>query len=214
MPWQNAAMMGAAGGTGGRPVVALLGGGRVRRVRRLATALRHRGFVVRALHPSALDDVEVILVSATGAAGRVLLAEVCSRCPDLPVVAMLDSAELPGDAIACLASGARGVIDPAMEAEEAAGVVEQAWLGVTCMSSEIVEASIRRARAEPDDRTLCPEELELLRALVSGTPVRELAEKTHRSPRTMTRVLRRLYDHIGVGNRRQAVEWAVERGLG
>jgi len=198
----------------GHPVVAVVGGGLASRLRRLETALRHRGFVVRCLHPWTLDGADVVVVSATGAAGRVLLAEVCSRSPDLPVVAMLDSGELPDDAIACLASGARGVIDPAMEAEEAAGFVEQAWLGVTCMSSEIVEASIRQARAEPDDCALCPEELELLRALVGGTPVQELAEKTHRSSRTMTRVLRRLYDHIGVGNRRQAVEWALERGLG
>jgi DNA-binding NarL/FixJ family response regulator len=57
------------------------------------------------------------------------------------------------------------------------------------------------------------EQVEWLRALARGTTVNQLAEHICYSEREVYRLLRALYDRLGVGNRTEALIWAAQRGL-
>lgn len=155
---------------------------------------------------------DVYLVGVVGREGRALLASAAADAGEIPVVAIVDSAD-PGDLAACLADGARAVVGPSMGAEEAFSVIDQACRGVTCLPTEALMETIQLARSQPS-ADLSPVELEMLSAMVEGMSVTDLARSMHHSTRTMTRLLRKLYDKLGVGNRRQAIEWAVREGVG
>lgn len=55
--------------------------------------------------------------------------------------------------------------------------------------------------------------LELLRALASGKTVRSIAEAIAYSEREVYRLLRALYDRLGVANRTEALVWAARHGV-
>lgn len=57
------------------------------------------------------------------------------------------------------------------------------------------------------------EQVDWLRALARGTTVNQLAQHVCCSEREMYRLLRELYDRLGVNNRTEALIWAAHRGL-
>lgn len=180
-------------------------------VRALLGSLRRKGFAPLTAEQT-VEEATVVLVGVDGAADRSLIAQLAHSREGLAVVAVVTGDD-PHEAVACLVDGARGVIQPSMGPDEAAEVINQAWLGMTCLSSGTLQATLDAVRSEPKDPELDAEQLEVLRALADGVAVADLAARTHRSRRTMTRVLRRLYDCLGVGNRRQAVDWARRQQL-
>jgi DNA-binding NarL/FixJ family response regulator len=67
-----------------------------------------------------------------------------------------------------------------------------------------------------DDSTVAEldqEQIEWLRALARGMTVNQLAESISYSEREVYRLLRALYDRLGVGNRTAALIWAAQRGI-
>lgn len=153
----------------------------------------------------------VLLGVHDGTPDRALLAELAQQ-PKTIVIAVVRSAD-PRQLARCVADGAAGAIGANDDVEQALTVFDQAINGVTCLPAAVVSEAIQAARLDGGSPQLSEQQVELLRALAEGIPVGDLARATHRSRRTMTRVLRKLYDSIGVGNRRQAVEWASARGL-
>lgn len=65
----------------------------------------------------------------------------------------------------------------------------------------------------PDEVPLGAEQIDWLRALAKGMTVTELAERIGYSEREVYRLLRSLYDRLGVGNRTEALVWAARRGI-
>lgn len=57
------------------------------------------------------------------------------------------------------------------------------------------------------------DQIDWLRALARGITVTELAERISYSEREAYRLLRGLYDRLGVGNRTEALVWAARRGI-
>jgi DNA-binding NarL/FixJ family response regulator len=57
------------------------------------------------------------------------------------------------------------------------------------------------------------EQVEWLRALAKGMTVNQLAESISYSEREVYRLLRALYDRLGVCNRTEALIWAVQQGI-
>ena len=57
------------------------------------------------------------------------------------------------------------------------------------------------------------EQVEWLRALARGMTVNQLAESVSYSEREVYRLLRALYDRLGVGSRTEALIWAAQRGI-
>lgn len=57
------------------------------------------------------------------------------------------------------------------------------------------------------------EQVEWLRALAKGTTVNRLAESINYSEREVYRLLRAMYDRLGVGNRTEALIWAAQQGI-
>lgn len=153
----------------------------------------------------------VLLGVQDGTPSRALLAEMAQR-PRTTVIAVVPSGD-PHQLARCVADGAAGAIGANDSVQQALTIFDQAMNGVTCLPAVIVSEAIQTAKLDAGSPELSEQQVELLRALAEGVPVGDLARSTHRSRRTMTRVLRKLYDSIGVGNRRQAVQWATARGL-
>ena len=57
------------------------------------------------------------------------------------------------------------------------------------------------------------EQVEWLRALAKGMTINQLAESISYSEREVYRLLRALYDRLGVRNRIEALIWAAQRGI-
>ena len=55
--------------------------------------------------------------------------------------------------------------------------------------------------------------MDWLRALAAGATVHQLAERIGYSEREMYRLLRAVYDRLGVPNRTQALVWATRQGI-
>lgn len=192
----------------------------------LVSCLEQRGLSVERLSPQSGEDApeeadrllraddkeqRAVLLGVQGAPGRALLAEL-ARQQRTTVVAILPSAD-PQELAQCVADGAAGAIGAGYSVEQALTVFDQAVNGVICLPATVVSEAIQSARTQTGSPELSEEQVELLKALTDGVTVGDLARTTHRSRRTMTRILRKLYDSIGVGNRRQAVEWATEKGV-
>lgn len=60
---------------------------------------------------------------------------------------------------------------------------------------------------------LDPEQLEWLRSLATGMTVSQLAENINYSEREVYRLLRSLYERLGVCNRTEALIWAAQHGI-
>jgi DNA-binding NarL/FixJ family response regulator len=60
---------------------------------------------------------------------------------------------------------------------------------------------------------LTPREVEILHGLLAGETNEGLAERLGISSRTVTRVVRRLCDRLGLASRVELLAWAVRRGL-
>ena len=158
------------------------------------------------------DEPRIVLLGVEDSTpDRALLAEMAQQ-PRTTVIAVVASAD-PPQLARCVADGAAGAIGAEDSVEQALTIFDQAMNGVTCLPAAVVSEAIQTAKSHAGAPDLSTEEIELLRALAEGVPVGDLARSTHRSRRTMTRVLRKLYDSIGVGNRRQAVQWATARGM-
>lgn len=60
---------------------------------------------------------------------------------------------------------------------------------------------------------LAPREVQVLRGLLTGETNESLAEKLDISSRTVTRVVRRLCDRLGLASRAELLAWAARHGL-
>lgn len=185
----------------------------------VATALERAGLPAEVL---ALDELSrrvcgpapraaVISLEGAGDLGRVAELRAGSRA--LPIVALLP-AVTPELARMALLAGATGVGELNAPLFELAQVVGAALLGQVLLSHELASAlagpTPRGMRLERD---LTESELRVLRALVAGATVAELAQAASFSEREMHRRLRQLYIRMGVRDRAQAIVVAVQDGL-
>lgn len=178
----------------------------------LKVPLQRAGFEVRTTTTDELGQADIYLVAVSGPADRALLSEVVQAVGECPVVAVASFSDT-WDMAACLADGARGVFDLKMAPSDCVDIVSAACKGVTCMPASALSRAFSMVRSDATMPELNSSDVEVLMALASGISVAELARRTHRSSRTMSRVLRGLYDSLGVGNRRQAVEWAMNNNV-
>jgi len=87
------------------------------------------------------------------------------------------------------------------------------WFSGVLLNKRYVFGSSGPAEPPESPLHLSPHEAEILRGLLAGETHEGLAERLGISSRTVTRVVRRLCDRLGLASRTELLAWAVRRGL-
>lgn len=138
-----------------------------------------------------------------------LLGQLCSGTTSPLVIAVLDN-ESSALGARALRAGARSVLPRSVAAVTLRRTVEATIDGQSVMPADMVAVF-----AEPhtvSERAPSVNQLSWLRQLANGATVAQLADRAGYSERAMFRLLRSLYQQLGVRTRLQAIMRAQEAG--
>jgi DNA-binding NarL/FixJ family response regulator len=179
----------------------------------LTQGLAHMGLSTEELtDPSSVDpaNIDALLIAMDSIEHGEFVGELVVMHTELVVVGIISEPTFDCY-VEALRAGATGAVGREAPLEEFLEAVRAALGGHTLLPCDVARALA--SSREPRFARLNEEEAALLRRLADGATVEELAEETHHSYRTMTRVLHRLYVRLGVQGQRQAVIKAARWGL-
>jgi DNA-binding NarL/FixJ family response regulator len=141
----------------------------------------------------------------------------CRTIVALPLRAqvVLLSGLLDDDVVqAALDAGARAFVVKDVESSELKRAVRAAAQGETIVDPAVAHRGVsRKWNALSSDITFPPSQLKVLRLLVEGLSVAEIAAATGLSHHTIKSYLRAIYKRLGVSSRAEAASTALRRGL-
>jgi two-component system invasion response regulator UvrY len=159
-------------------------------------------------------DVLILDVFMPGRSGLEALHEARRDYPKLPVL-VLSSAPDDQLALRVLKSGASGYLNKRAAAEELVKAVEKLISGGRYVSSETAELLAEessRAASTPHS-SLSNREFEVLRFLVSGKSIKEIASELCLSPKTVSCFHTRIWEKLRVQNDIEMMRYALEHEL-
>jgi DNA-binding NarL/FixJ family response regulator len=157
------------------------------------------------------DERRVVLLTIQVRRDWSMLAELCRNNPDLVVVAVLADATEEAYVRAIL-SGAVVAVPRDASPAVVRRMVEEAVNGTSLLPTRVVRALIPAREDHSREAPVEAAGLEWLKALARGTTVAQLAERNGYSERAMFRLLRALYERMGVKGRTEALMLANRRG--
>lgn len=163
-----------------------------------------------ALVGRAQPDIAVVDLSLKGSSGLEAIAGMLARLPDLRVL-VLSMHDGAGHLAQALKAGARGYLTKCSEPEE----VIDAIRGVLCgrrMLSRDMQAAAELGGDDALDE-LKPREFELLRLLVQGESVQDIANAMHLSPKTVLNGLTSIRQKLNAENDFKLMHLAARCGL-
>jgi DNA-binding NarL/FixJ family response regulator len=157
-------------------------------------------------------DVMVLDLSMPGRSGLDLLRRVRQRWPALRVLvfSMHDSPAMVAQA---LRAGADGFITKSSEPALLVDALRRVGRGDTGVLSPDVAAAAQAPGAEPPHRVLSAREFEVLRGLVAGLSVEQIAARLHLSPKTVSNYQTRIRQCLGVNTAVELLRYASEHRL-
>lgn len=157
-------------------------------------------------------DVVVLDLSMPGRSGLDLLRRGRLRWPRLAwlVFTMHDSAAMLGQA---LRAGAQGFVTKSSEPDELVDAVRRVAAGEQRVVSRDLQPLHDTATGVPPHVGLSPREFDVLRLLVQGLGVAEVASRLHLSPKTVSNLQTRVRQRLSVGNALELLRYAQEHGL-
>lgn len=181
--------------------------------RGLAGLLREAG-----LHPVEPDDLHTwtdspshrsAVVTVDGAAGLAAIDVLVRRRPDLVLIAMLPTLDLPM-AAAALRAGAASIVHRDEVTDRVLTVIRHALSGDALLPVDLARLLAHAPALEHDHRdALTPDEVSWLSGLARNRSVAKVAADAGLSERTMYRRLDQLFHRIGAHNRIEAITWAT-----
>ena len=145
----------------------------------------------------------------SAADGLSMLDRLSRQWPTLPIVVLTMVAN-PDTLYAIDATGCAGICDKAAPLEEVVEAVRLAHVGVRYRSPRI-QASLSAARAQQGraaGRRLSPREVEVVRLIGEGLRLDAIAERLHRSAKTVSRQKRDAMQRLGLETDADLVEFA------
>ena len=184
--------------------------------RGFATLLAETGFV-----PAEPDDVadwvngaenRVLLLAAAGIEDVDLVVDLTSMRGDVVIVALLPEVtpRIVRDAVL---AGVTSVTSWDASREEVVSLLKAAMASRSVVPTGMLQRLIKSSRVKPGSVAITGEEEEWLRALARGETVSQLAGRIAYSEREVYRLLRALYERLGVRSRTEALVWAVQQGI-
>jgi len=158
-----------------------------------------------------LANVMVLDLSMPGRSGLDLLRRLSQRWTRLRVLVftMHDSPAMVAQA---LRAGAIGFVTKSSPPEDLVAAVRHAARGQTVLSADIAAAS--GAAGEPPPHVgLSPREFDVLRHLLEGAPLDDIAERMGLSTKTVANYQTILRQKLGVANAVEMVRYAQQYGL-
>jgi DNA-binding NarL/FixJ family response regulator len=165
----------------------------------------------------AAGDADLLLTDLTmpGTSGTRLIEDLRRHCPQLPVL-VLSMHDEPAMVRRALQAGALGYITK----EATPGVLQQAIAQVAAGKRYIATAlaesvAFDAAHHGAGDRHshLSPREWEVLRLIVAGTSLNQIAEQLGLSPKTVTTHKSHLMEKLGVESNAELIRYALEQKL-
>jgi DNA-binding NarL/FixJ family response regulator len=159
-------------------------------------------------------DVLVLDIFMPGRSGLEVLHEVKTRHPGLPVL-VLSSAPEEQLAVRVLRGGARGYLNKQVAAEELVRAVRKLLTGGRYVSATLAERFAAEIWQEdgPLHERLSDREYEVLRQIVGGRSIQDIARELSLSPKTISTYHTRIWEKLGVSNDVELVRYALSHGL-
>ncbi|MGB8214495.1 MAG: response regulator transcription factor, partial [Anaerolineales bacterium] len=166
------------------------------------------------LHP----DVVVMDVRMPKLNGIEATRTIAARFPDIRIV-ILSAYDDDSYVFPLLEAGASGYLLKTASGAELAEAIRRVIAGETVLApritSKLVDHLGKRGthRAAEMPEGLTGREMEVLRAAAFGQPNKTIASALSISPQTVQVHLRNIFSKLGVGNRSEAVAYAIRHGL-
>ena len=160
-------------------------------------------------------DVLVLDIFMPGRGGLDVLKDLRQQHPNLPVL-VLSSAPEEQLAARTLKAGARGYLNKQAVPEELVKAVRKLLAGGRYVSAAMAERlGLEIGRKErPLHEALSDREYAVLRSLVAGKSIKEIAAELSLSPKTVSTYHIRVWKKLHVHNDAALVRYATEYGLG
>jgi len=160
-------------------------------------------------------DVVVLDLFMPGRGGLEVLRDIRRQDASLPVL-VLSSAPEEQLATRVLRAGASGYVNKQVAPEQLVQAIRVVMTGRRYVSDAVADRLVQevgRAAAHPDD-TLSDREHDVLRRILAGQTVKEIADDLCLSPKTVSTYHIRLWEKLGVHNDAELVRYAVAHHLG
>ena len=160
-------------------------------------------------------DVLVLDIFMPGRGGLEVLGEVRQQHPNLPVL-VLSSAPEEQLASRVLKAGASGYLNKQTAPEELVKAVAKVVAGGRYVSAAMAErlAGELGQRDRPPHETLSDREFAVLRLLVAGKSIKEIAAELSVSTKTVSTYHTRIWNKLHVHSDVALVRYAIEHGIG
>lgn len=159
-------------------------------------------------------QVTVMDIALPGASGIEALRRIRGRDPSAQVL-MFSMYEDPVFALRALQAGARGYVTKASAPDVLVEAVLTVARGRSYISPEIAQALALRSVTPVGDLSsqLSPREFEVLRLLVAGMPLRDIARQLALTPKTVANHQSILRQKLGAENALQLLQVATRMGI-
>jgi DNA-binding NarL/FixJ family response regulator len=167
-------------------------------------------FVILQRQPT-LVDVMVMDLSMPGRSGLDLLKRVHAHWPGLQVL-VFSMHDGPAMVRQAMAAGAVGYVTKSSPPDDLVNAVRYAALGQTVLSSDVADAVQPGAEPAPH-LALSAREFDVLRYLLEGLTLEQIAERLHLSVKTVANYQTLVRQRLGVGNAVELLRYAQQHGL-
>ncbi len=159
-------------------------------------------------------SVLILDVFMPGRSGLEVLQQAQTQYPELPVL-VLSSAPEEQLAIRVLKAGACGFLNKQAAPENLVHAVRKLLTGGKYVSSALAErlATETRHGARWSHERLSSREFEVMRLLVAGKSLKEIAAELSLSPKTISTFHTRIWEKLGVKNDIELVHYALDHGI-
>lgn len=165
-----------------------------------------------AAQPVPAVDLLLLDLSMPGRSGLDVLRRVRLRWPVLRTL-VFSMHESPAMVAQALQAGANGFVTKSSEPAELVRAVWRVAAGETSVLSADLAGALQAPSAEPPHQALTAREFEVLRGLVEGLTLEQIAQRLHVSPKTVSNLQTQLRQRLGVATAVDLLRYAREHRL-
>ena len=160
-------------------------------------------------------DVILLDISMPGMSGLETLEEIKKLNPSLPVL-ILSMYPEEDYAVRALKTGASGYLTKKSAPDELAKAIKKIARGERYISpalADFLAVNLTEDREKPLHESLSARELQVLRLIVAGKSIKEIAGEVSRSPKTISTFRSRILQKLDMKNNAQLFQYAIKNNL-
>ncbi|HID37053.1 MAG TPA: response regulator transcription factor [Ghiorsea sp.] len=160
------------------------------------------------------NDLDMVLsdIDMPGMDGLTLLQQIKSFLPNT-IIVMVSGSENPADVQKAINFGAKGFIQKSSETSILLAALQLILAGGTYIPPLMLEQHVVSTHPRQETASLTPRQMDILQYLHQGQQNKVIAYKLDLSEATVKVHVRHIFSVLGVKNRTQAVQKALEIGI-